>query len=364
MVRKLLKKSLWLLMALVAYLVYIIAFTMPETVERVYSQTIYPFLTQIWATITNLLPFSLGEVLLYLFAIGIVFLIFYILAGIFKPKGSKLYHICSRFLTLLIVVASVYTLFIFNWGINYARQPLSQTMGITVQDSTVEELTQVCQKLIATTNDLRGQVEEDENGVFTLKDGKTSILERTSQIYEECAPDYMNLGASVNVKGVITPNLLSSIKTTGIYSPFTFECNINMQMPDAYFPSTAAHEYSHLKGFAREDEANFIAWYVTRNSSDVEFAYSGNLLALTHAMNALYDVSPELHAQLYATICDGVQRDWQANNAYWDQFETEFAEDANAVYDSFLQYNGVSDGQQSYGRMLDLILALNREGLL
>ena len=74
----------------------------------------------------------------------------------------------------------------------------------------------------------------------------------------------MNLAGRSVVKGVATPNLLSYTETSGIYSPFTFEANINMQMPDLYFAATAAHEYAHLQGFAREDEANFISWYLSK----------------------------------------------------------------------------------------------------
>ena len=57
-------------------------------------------------------------------------------------------------------------------------------------------------------------------------------------------------GGQTRVKGVLTPNLLSTFRTTGIFSPFTYEANINMQMPELYFPAVAAHEYAHLKGFA------------------------------------------------------------------------------------------------------------------
>ena len=37
---------------------------------------------------------------------------------------------------------------------------------------------------------------------------------------------------------------------------------------------------------------------------------------------------------------------------------------ANRFMTPYLQNNGVSDGRKSYGRMIDLIIALNREGEL
>ena len=49
--------------------------------------------------------------------------------------------------------------------------------------------------------------------------------------------------------------------------------------------------------------------------------------------------------------------DYQQNSQYWDQFETDFSEQSQEVYEKYLSYNGVEDGMQSYGRMLDLMLA-------
>ncbi|MBR4078878.1 MAG: DUF3810 family protein, partial [Christensenellaceae bacterium] len=43
-------------------------------------------------------------------------------------------------------------------------------------------------------------------------------------------------------------------------------------------------------------------------------------------------------------------------------FKTKLAEASDKAYDSYLKSNVVPDGSKSYGRMLDLILALQREG--
>ena len=50
----------------------------------------------------------------------------------------------------------------------------------------------------------------------------------------------------MRAKPVGMKNLLSVIDTSGIFCPFTYEPNINVQMPDLYIPATIAHEYAHL----------------------------------------------------------------------------------------------------------------------
>ena len=43
------------------------------------------------------------------------------------------------------------------------------------------------------------------------------------------------------------------------------------------FPSTAAHELAHTRGFAREDECNFFAFLTSIASDSADCRYSGYL---------------------------------------------------------------------------------------
>lgn len=65
-------------------------------------------------------------------------------------------------------------------------------------------------------------------------------------------------------------------------------------MNDVLIPVTMCHELSHLSGYMREDEANFIAFLACLQSDDPEFRYSGVYLASVHAMNALLTVDSDL----------------------------------------------------------------------
>jgi hypothetical protein len=57
-----------------------------------------------------------------------------------------------------------------------------------------------------------------------------------------------------------------------------------------------------------------------------------------------------------------MMRDLRANNEYWDQFENKkAAEVANKVNDTYLKANEQEDGVQSYGRVVDLLLAEYRQ---
>ena len=69
-------------------------------------------------------------------------------------------------------------------------------------------------------------------------------------------------------KPLINPRLLSVQQLTGIYSPFTIEANYNSEIPGYNIPHTICHELSHLQGYMREDEANFIGYLACTSSED------------------------------------------------------------------------------------------------
>ena len=145
-----------------------------------------------------------------------------------------------------------------------------------------------------------------------------------------------------------------------MFSPFTIEANYNRDIPDYEIPYTICHELAHLKGWIREDEAGFIAYLACRESQEPALQYSGTLNALSYAMNALYGAG---RRESYIRIDSaGTAKKNRVSNRYWKQFETKVAEVSTSLNDHYLKANAQSDGVQSYGRMVDLLLAERRSG--
>lgn len=162
-------------------------------------------------------------------------------------------------------------------------------------------------------------------------------------------------------KGVWQSGLLSRQKIMGIYSPFTIEANYNRDMPVFNIPSTLCHELSHLKGYMREDEANFIAWLACQCSDQPQFAYSGHMLAFGYAMNALWNAGEqEAYREIYAGLCQNARTDLREDADFWHMYDGRAAEVSQAVNHTYLKLNRQQDGVKSYGRMVDLLLAYQR----
>lgn len=307
-----------------------------------YAENIYPLLVGSIGRIFGWLPFSVVEFGLYgLIIISVIYGILHIREG---------WRLVSRTLFLVGAMALVYTL---NCGINYYRQPFSAYLDLEIKPSSPEELYGLCDYLTNQVNEsarLRRVTEAPEN---TAGMGVRAM--------EQLGKEYPQLGGFYpNPKAVACSRILSVQQLCGIYSPFTIEANYNREMTEYNIPHTVCHELSHLKGFMREDEANFIGFLACIGSGVPDWEYSGYLTGWVYAGNALYKVDQEAYWELHDRLDESVRQELIDNNVFWDRFDTKVAEAATKVNDSYLKANSQTDGVKSYGRMVDLMLSFYR----
>jgi hypothetical protein len=79
-------------------------------------------------------------------------------------------------------------------------------------------------------------------------------------------------------------------------------------------------------------------------------------------MNQLYENNHDLYFELRNNYSQGIERDLKSNYEYWQAFESPIEETSKAVNNTFLQANMQQVGVKSYGRMVDLLIALWRSG--
>lgn len=322
-----------------------------------YAQNVYPALVRIVGSAFGILPFSAGELIVYAIAITVVvFLIKLILCSRKRSRRRQLLRRAA--MTLLWMLSIILFLFTIHCGINYHRVPFSEHMTLEVRPSSIEELAALEMELIEETNLLAEKVPVADDGTTRLSYSPKELSQRAATVMYSVGKMYPKLdGYYPQTKPVFFSKGMSLLDITGVYFPLTIEANINVDVPDYTVLATACHELSHLRGFMREDEANFIAYLACRESGDDEFHYSGNMLALIYVRNALYSVDQQMASDLYVLMSDRVKMDFRANSDYWKAFKGPVATVSQAVNNSYLKINSQSDGVKSYGRVVDLLLA-------
>lgn len=357
---KALPRRAWLLLLLpLSFAISALAANNIFVAEQVFARGFYPVVAQIINAVTGLLPFSVLEFGIITLVIILIVILVRFIRKLVKNKDVQLLW---RFLLNALCTASV-VLFLFTilCGVNYHRRPFSYYSGLEVQPSSVQELYALCADLAGEANALRAQITaEDERGTPRFFDeGYQPVAQDARDAMRKLAQDYDVMSGRYPLpKPVLFSNFMSRTEITGVYSPFTMEANVNIAATEYTIPATMCHELSHLRGFMREDEANFIAYLACRGSGNVELQYSGTMLALVYAGNQLYAASPELYSVLRQSYSSAVMRDFQVDAEYWQQFDnTVISEVSNAVNDTYLKANSQEDGVKSYGRMVDLLLA-------
>lgn len=332
----------------------------PALIDRLYSRTVYFYLGRALSLVNRFFPFSLGEALIILLPLAGLPVTLWMVWRRLK-RGAPFSSILLGGLRALVwLFGGGLLLFLLIWGLNYQRLPLAVNLGLAQREPETSEIEAIARSIIASVN---------RQYAAALGEGAPEAASRMplsrEQLYaalEEAFRREPLLGeASQGGFGPPKPVLLSSLMTrlgvSGIFSPFTGEPNYNAEQPDCDLPYTIAHEMAHQRGFAREDEANFIAFLVCIKSSHPYLRYSGYLRALRVLAALRAQVEPEKYREVVAELAAGPIIDARASAEFWQRHRSptlsRAAESANNAY---LQANRVRSGIRNYGEVVALII--------
>ncbi len=328
-----------------------------------YTEKIFPFIATSFSFISGLFPFSVGEILIIagilLVIVGIpVTVILLIFGKIFRKKTVSV--ACFVYLFVFTFVLTTETM---NCFIMYQCRPFSEKY-LSHSEHTESQITELYSALIEKANTLAEEVPRDNMNRFEFTGDVNQEARSAMKKAGETFPQLK--GYYPKAKPIQFSYFMSQSHLSGIYFPFSLEANYNDDMCRTNLPETVCHEFSHLKGFIQEDEANFISFFATTHcSDDLSFQYSGYLSALEYVHNEIYNQNISGAFYLTDSISNNVRRDWfrfMPDN-YWEEnkkkevipTETVSTVSTNAI-DTNIKANGREDGIKSYSLVVELLL--------
>lgn len=321
-----------------------------------YTKHIYHHIANVISRVTGILPFNLGEIMMYLVMSMAVIMIVALLAllivllvrrlaAVYNKKSIGLFYKKFRhcvavymkvILATLVVTALIYTL---NWFIPFrgsgaqvvadmnveatvennagandnispeatagestkANENVSDDNGVDTSDEreyTAEDLFSLRAILINNINSLAEQVDRDENGYIKQEE---DMYEEVVKAMEGLSDIYPILdGYYPKVKLAYCSDILDFMGIGGYTYPYTMEVTINKYTTYMDYGPLVAHEMAHHKGFYTERDANFISFLAGTNSDSRLLAYSSYRYILSYvtdecytAANEMYDKDPE-----------------------------------------------------------------------
>ena len=331
----------------------------PTVVERLFARGLYPHLGARLGGVSAAVPFSLAE---FGLAGGLVLLVLrlrgFLRQGRLRSWGAALGGLAGD---CTLALGAGFLLFLLSWGLNYQREPFARSAGLGVRPPRPGELGALSLVLVERANMLRAGVVEDERGMMRGAGGAPSVLVRAEAGLRAAAARYPFLqGPGARPKPVLLSEPLSYLGITGMYIPFTGEPNVNTAVPDVDLPFTTSHELAHQRGFAREDEANFVAYLACRLHPDADFNYAGALAASSYVQSALAATDRAAASRVGTARSPAVRRDLDGLRAWAERHQGWMMRLSERVNDAYLKGRGQAEGILSYGRMVDLLLAERR----
>ena len=321
----------------------------PQFIETYYSNGIYQYSSKIFRFILGWIPFSFGDVM---YGIAIIYFIVSIIK-LFKHKFKN----GLKFITEGLVVANIiYFSFHVLWGLNYYRLPLHQSLNIE-KEYTTEALISLTQRLIKESNKLHKSLQPVDSLPVDFNFSLAEIFNKTPDGYASVEDHFPQLDYSPkSIKNSLFRLPLTYMGFGGYLNPITQEGQINGLMPAHRWPLVSCHEEAHQLGFAKENEANFIAVMATTNNPDPYFKYSGYIFALRYCVNEVYNRNPNVGELLSAKISPGIVANYKQSQIFWDSYENPLEPILEVVYGNYLKVNNQPSGMQSYSYVVALLV--------
>ncbi|GAA4274530.1 DUF3810 domain-containing protein [Aquimarina gracilis] len=321
----------------------------PEFVEHFYSNGIFIFTSKVLRHVFGWIPFSFGDILYAILIIGV-------LRFLFKKVFRKGVAWKEVLLDIGATLSVIYACFHMLWGMNYYRLPLHEILKID-DEYTQEELIQVSEALIDKANALHLQLESNDSLSVKIPYSKKEIFEKTVPAYEKLNGLFPELHYHPkSIKKSLLSLPLTYMGFSGYLNPITNEAQVNGLILNYKAPTTSCHEEAHQLGFAKENEANFIAALTTMKYDDLYFNYSGATFALRFCLNDLYTRNEQKALCLLEELRPGIRKNYREVNEFWESYENPLEPIFKGTYDSYLKVNNQPDGMETYSYVVALLV--------
>jgi hypothetical protein len=291
-------------------------------VEAVYARSLYPGISSFAAPVADAISMSWLDVAI---AAGIL-----LLAALFRWRALRLG---------LNVLAALYLVFFWSWGLNYHRQPLASKLPFDVQHADPAGIDLFAKRTAIEINRL--YLEKDRTPYDEQRVRQEAVY-RVRHVVGII--DGLDWPAAQRVKSSFFVNPWFRVAgVEGLFNPFGQEPLVSNTLLDIERPFVIAHELAHVRGYPNEGEANLIAVFATIVSNDPHLQYSGWLnlwlYLRTRELDTLLDPGPQQDVQRVFERARREQIRWISN------LQT-------AVLDWYLKANRVEEGIRSYSQMV------------
>jgi hypothetical protein len=277
-------------------------------------------------------------------------------------KNSTIYQTIIKTLVFLLnSCLVVLLLFYWLWGFHYKMSPMQEFLNLDLKK--LKEL-KIKEELNNTLNAMMYLRQENGVGDSLTIYQALPFFEDDELIYDAAEKLFYELRLNVygrpGLKKFRPKGTLLRLKTLGFYNPLTGECNIESDLHPIQTWFIKAHEWTHAQGITDEGDANFLAYLITTQSQIPEIVYSGYMEYFRYLLSDLRKMNPELYSKTLEVLPFGVRQELLEIRASLQKYPDFMPKIRDRFYDSYLKINGISEGMDSYNRIVMMVVAYQR----
>ena len=324
-------------------------------VEKLYSLGLYPPVATVLRTLFGWIPFSIGDLVYILSFLWVVRKTWGLVQWLRRRKAKEYlsWLLLRKYLKLSLLIYIVFSAF---WGLNYYRQGIAAQLDLRMEPYSVEDLFNLTLALQQRLNSLAEKVDSVER--VRYNENRT-LFQKGTQTYQAASETYPFLRyATSSLKPSLFTPVGHLVGFTGYYNPFSAEAQLKTSIPVFLKPFVVLHEIAHQQGYARENEASFVAYLAGKSSADVDFLYS---VYFELYRDAIYECRRTPNKELTETIRKNLHarvrndiRDLQLYLLRNRNFVEPFM---SGVYDRYLKLNNQPKGKATYNEVIAYMIA-------
>ena len=359
-------QAVWLLMALT-----ILVFSFfPQAVSIYFSFGLFQYIGLGLRSLTGGLKMTIGE---YLYLLLIILLIINIINGLYKLKNKINTEAFKTNMLrfgkqLMLKLVQFYVVFMLLWGLNYQKSSPAKSFDLKIDTIYTEA------QLDSLSLDLMEELNKTRQ---ILSDSHIQKME-VDQVFINSILDYRHLKNRFPqlhldkpvLKKAAFPSWGDYLGYLAFYQPITGEAIVRTDVPLLTLPYTSCHELAHQMGYASEAEANFIAYVVATESTDLLLRYSMLLQVFTYCQSEhLSLIAKTGNFEKWKTIVNRnkakldpkVIGDRKKIKDFFIQRQHLLLPASTSLYDQFLQWNKQANGIKSYDEVLLWVIAYKQQ---
>ncbi|MBQ8892774.1 MAG: DUF3810 family protein [Clostridia bacterium] len=286
-------------------------------------------------SISNLLPFSLMEVLVMVVAVGILgYAGFLIFKTIKEKEGIKIAGFWVQFAYVLLAIFGVgFLIYTMCFGVTTNRTKLYNSYLKDSYRPTLFTEQTMDGAVIYFTDQINEVAVDGMSNIFYTASGHSryastgsslkEISEAVNACFDAAAEDEgmkFLKGGKVTAKKLMFPALYSAMGVGSIYSPITSEVLINTDYPEVIVPMQVARAIAKQRGITDDADASFVAFLVLTQYADAVadsgstynmdyIKYAAYMDAYMEVGSVAYKVSPDMHLYCTAALKESAKKD-------------------------------------------------------